>query len=506
MRIAPCGETGAPFPALDPLDTEATVKPAISEHASRWLRSHRIRRGAERGPAALALLLSGALAARFAPSPRLAPLLLTLSALAALGLFAWGLRRTWSSPAALLRRADKPWGDDLLQTGQAIEAGSAQGSKALQAAVLARARALAHDRSSGAVAPLRAPWAALGLCLALLSLHGMAGRRYGPAAAPALARSLEGGRMDGARPGQAALPARSPPSPDALAPVEAEPAARKRGAGGGSAGEEGPDDAGDAGGSDSRATPTADAPAEAGWDPLAGATGLWLPGSGGGAGQNGTLGSGRRDDTAGSAGPQAGGNLAAATDDKGLAASGDAPADGADASAARGDLDTVQQGEGPAEEGAEDAVSDEGAAPGEGGEEADDVEGEGDKAPIPPETRQGQDENLGKGESSAGRPGAGGANDASGSAAVAAMNAPPAWKVASEWVEGQWRAAPATLLRTIEEGRTGRRSSQEFQAVAAQYRAIAEAASTPEAVPPTRRAYLNRYFDALAAPEDPDAP
>ncbi len=213
MRIAPCGETGAPFPALDPLDTEATVKPAISEHASRWLRSHRIRRGAERGPAALALLLSGALAARFAPSPRLALLLLTLSALGALGLFAWGLRRTWSSPAALLRRADGPWGDDLLQTGQAIEAGSAQGSTALQAAVLARARAQAPDRSSGAVAPLRAPWAALGLCLALLSLHGMAGRRYGPAAAPALARSLEGGRMDGARPGQAALPARSPHRP-----------------------------------------------------------------------------------------------------------------------------------------------------------------------------------------------------------------------------------------------------------------------------------------------------
>ena len=57
------------------------------------------------------------------------------------------------------------------------------------------------------------------------------------------------------------------------------------------------------------------------------------------------------------------------------------------------------------------------------------------------------------------------------------------------------RGAPATLEQ-IEEGRTGRRS-QDWRAN--RYAAIAEA-DPPEAVPPTRRTYVQRYFDALAQP------
>jgi hypothetical protein len=73
--------------------------------------------------------------------------------------------------------------------------------------------------------------------------------------------------------------------------------------------------------------------------------------------------------------------------------------------------------------------------------------------------------------------------------------------VAAEWVAAQWRDAPAQLLEQVEDGRTGRRSTQAWRDLVHNYQAIAEAASTPEHVPPTRRAYVNAYFDALAAPE-----
>ena len=61
------------------------------------------------------------------------------------------------------------------------------------------------------------------------------------------------------------------------------------------------------------------------------------------------------------------------------------------------------------------------------------------------------------------------------------------------------------VLEQVEEGRTGRRSSRAWQDLVRNYAALAEAASTPEAVPPTRRAYVGAYFDALSAPAEPPA-
>ena len=205
-------------------------------------------------------------------------------------------------------------------------------------------------------------------------------------------------------------------------------------------------------------------------------------------------------EAAGSAGVRDGDLAAPQTNEREQAAGGAAP-EGADASEAVEDLKTVEgsDDDAPVEEG--EAGADASLAPEATGEDTEETLTSRNQ-PSSGELGEGRDEEM-EGESGAGSTGQGGANAASGSAQAVADSTPPDWEVAAEWVEAQWRQAPTGQLKAVADGQTGRRSTVAFQEVAAQYEALAEGDARPEAVPPSRRAYLTRYFDLLREPPSP---
>ena len=78
--------------------------------------------------------------------------------------------------------------------------------------------------------------------------------------------------------------------------------------------------------------------------------------------------------------------------------------------------------------------------------------------------------------------------------------------VAEEWVDSRWRAAPEGVVQAIEEGRSGGQSGIAYEEVFLRYAEIAEAAAGDDALPPGRRDYIRRYFEAIRPPGEPQQP
>jgi len=100
-------------------------------------------------------------------------------------------------------------------------------------------------------------------------------------------------------------------------------------------------------------------------------------------------------------------------------------------------------------------------------------------------------------------PGIGGVNDSSGTSL--AMTGPtrlPEVELAEAWVETAWQQSGAGTIQTIEGGQAGGRSALAYQDIYTNYQAIAESAVRAETIPPTRRHYIRRYFDAIRPTED----
>jgi hypothetical protein len=100
-------------------------------------------------------------------------------------------------------------------------------------------------------------------------------------------------------------------------------------------------------------------------------------------------------------------------------------------------------------------------------------------------------------------PGIGGVNDSSGtSSAMTAPSRLEGVQAAEIWVQTAWQESSAGMVQTIQGGQAGGRSTVAYQAMLARYSAIAESAVRVAAIPPTRRAYIRRYFEAIRLDED----
>jgi hypothetical protein len=75
-------------------------------------------------------------------------------------------------------------------------------------------------------------------------------------------------------------------------------------------------------------------------------------------------------------------------------------------------------------------------------------------------------------------------------------------KLAEEQIEGLWQASAEGTVDAIEDGLAGERTTVPWRDLHAWYEAIAEDAVAKVSVPVSRRAYVRRYFDALA-PREP---
>lgn len=98
------------------------------------------------------------------------------------------------------------------------------------------------------------------------------------------------------------------------------------------------------------------------------------------------------------------------------------------------------------------------------------------------------------------RPGQFGANDAAATDDRSVV--PGAWlppEVARTWIEGQLRTSSEGLLREVEEGNTGQRSTVDYQHMVVRYASVAEDAMVGEL--PSRRDFARRYFEALQEAE-----
>ncbi len=74
--------------------------------------------------------------------------------------------------------------------------------------------------------------------------------------------------------------------------------------------------------------------------------------------------------------------------------------------------------------------------------------------------------------------------------------------VAAEWLRSQWASSPDAMGELVRGAEAGGRSSTDWAAIHARYRALAESASRRDAVPLSRRQYIQHYFEAIR-PEPP---
>lgn len=418
----------------------------------------------------------------------------------------WIRTRRWT-PDRVAARVDRiAQHHDLVQTALAIERGAAVGDEAFQAQVVAAARQALPGCAATAAPPLSlhpAPVAALALILGLHaalpwfpqgsdSNPGLPGSRAGVALTVPRTGPTPPTTSSETRPGSALLDerdgARGAPGRGSASGATRVVKGSSRGAAAAAA---------------KGAAPAAED--EAALEALAAATEVWVPGAGGGGDGGPMQGNGPMtgQESAGSAGVRDGDKAAPDSNEREQAAGGAAPTDADEADAVEG-LQTLEGGDNTDEGGTDgSAGAQETTAPDATGEDAEETLTSRNQ-PSSGELGEGRDEDM-EGESGAGSSGPGGANAASGSAEAIADSRPPEWELAAEWVEARWREAPTGQLRTVEDGQTGRRSSVAFQEIAARYEAIAEGDARPELVPPTRRAYITRYFDRLSDPP-PGAP
>ncbi len=79
-------------------------------------------------------------------------------------------------------------------------------------------------------------------------------------------------------------------------------------------------------------------------------------------------------------------------------------------------------------------------------------------------------------------------------------------EASAEWVQSAWSQAPQGMVRLIQRSAQGERSSTAYAEVHQSYTAIAEAATTQEDIPLTRRDYIQRYFEAIRPRDDDPTP
>jgi len=100
-------------------------------------------------------------------------------------------------------------------------------------------------------------------------------------------------------------------------------------------------------------------------------------------------------------------------------------------------------------------------------------------------------------------PGIGGVNDSAGvSLALTVAQRLANVEAAEQWVETAWQESGAGTVQTIEGGQSGGKSTLAYQEIFSRYAAIAESAVQTETIPPTRRHYIRRYFQAIRPTED----
>jgi len=102
--------------------------------------------------------------------------------------------------------------------------------------------------------------------------------------------------------------------------------------------------------------------------------------------------------------------------------------------------------------------------------------------------------------------GIGGINDADATEQGVAGTDRDRYNMVDAWVDSQRRASPEGRVQTTEEGRSGGRSGVAYAEAYGAYEGLAEAAVAAEALPPGRRALIQRYFDAIRPTEEEDAP
>jgi hypothetical protein len=118
----------------------------------------------------------------------------------------------------------------------------------------------------------------------------------------------------------------------------------------------------------------------------------------------------------------------------------------------------------------------------------------------------------GPGEGAAGAGGAGGARRGAGEGAGsgASLDFPllelAEGVVPAEWIRSQWAEAPDTMGELMRGVEAGGRSSLAWSEVHARYRALAESASRRDAVPLSRRQYIQNYFEAIRPELPPETP
>jgi hypothetical protein len=102
--------------------------------------------------------------------------------------------------------------------------------------------------------------------------------------------------------------------------------------------------------------------------------------------------------------------------------------------------------------------------------------------------------------------GMGGVNDASATEESVAGTARDRYRTADEWIDSARQASPEGRVQTTEEGRSGGRSAVAYEAAYTEYASLAEAAVRAEALPPGRRALIQRYFEAIRPDEEEPSP
>jgi len=79
---------------------------------------------------------------------------------------------------------------------------------------------------------------------------------------------------------------------------------------------------------------------------------------------------------------------------------------------------------------------------------------------------------------------------------------PDAPETGAEWLESQWSDSPQGIVRIIERGAFGERSSVDYRNLHESYAAVAENATDREEIPLTRRDYIQSYFEAIRPSQD----
>jgi hypothetical protein len=102
--------------------------------------------------------------------------------------------------------------------------------------------------------------------------------------------------------------------------------------------------------------------------------------------------------------------------------------------------------------------------------------------------------------------GTGGINDASATEETVAQGSRDRYQMAEAWVDSRKQESAEGRIQTTEDGQSGGRSSLAYQEAYDAYSGLAEAAVAAEALPPGRRALIQRYFEAIQPEEETPSP